>query len=296
MAEITAGLVKQLREMTGAGMMDCKRALQENDANMDAAQDWLRTKGLSAAAKKAGRSATEGLVGVLTDGNCGVAVEINSETDFVARNETFQAFARQVTELAMGVKGDMDALSACDFPGTGRTVAEELSHNIATIGENMSLRRSGGLCVEQGVVAGYVHNKLADGLGTIGVLVALESAGDATKVAALGKQLAMHVAAASPLWLDTADVDPAVLERERNVLGEKARESGRPDDIVEKMVEGGVRKFYEESVLLRQVFVMDNKTKIAEVLEGAAADTGAPVKITGFVRFALGEGVEKSEE
>ena len=293
MADITAGLVKQLREMTGAGMMDCKKALQENDANLESAQDWLRTKGLSAAAKKAGRSATEGLVGVLTDGTCGVAVEINSETDFVARNETFQAFASQVTELAMGVKGDMEALRACDFPGTGRTVDEELTHNIATIGENMSLRRSGGLCVENGVVADYVHNKLGEGLGKIGVLVALESAGDADKLAALGKQVAMHVAAASPLWLDTDDVDPAVLERERNVLGEKARESGRPEDIVEKMVEGGVRKFYEENVLLRQVFVMDNKTKIAEVLENAAADVGGPVKLAGFIRFALGEGLEK---
>ena len=296
MADITAGLVKQLREMTGAGMMDCKKALQENDANMDAAQDWLRTKGLSTAAKKAGRSATEGLVGVLTDGNCGVAVEINSETDFVARNEIFQAFAARVTEQALRVKGDMEALSASDFPGTGRTIAEELTHNIATIGENMSLRRSGGLCVEQGVVAAYVHNKLAEGLGKIGVLVALESEGNTDQVAALGKQLAMHVAAASPLWLDTADVDPGVLERERNVLGEKARESGKPEDIVEKMVEGGVRKFYEENVLLQQVFVMDNKTKIAKVLENAAADTGAPVKIAGFVRFALGEGLEKSEE
>ncbi len=296
MAEITAGLVKQLREMTGAGMMDCKKALLESDGDLDAAQDWLRTKGLSSAAKKAGRSATEGLVGVLTDEKCGVAVEINSETDFVARNETFQAFARNVTKVALEVGGDLEKLKAANYPDTGRTVEEELTHMIATIGENMSLRRSAGLCVEQGVVAGYVHNKLAEGLGRIGVLVALQSGGDAERLAALGKQLAMHVAAASPLWLDIADVDSAALERERNVLGEKARESGRPDDIVEKMVEGGVRKFYEENVLLRQVFVMDNKTSIAKVLEDAAADAGAPVAIAGFVRFALGEGAEKSGE
>lgn len=296
MAEITAALVKQLRDKTGAGMMDCKKALQESGTDMDAAEDWLRTKGLSAAAKKSGRAASEGLAGLVIEGDCGVVVELNSETDFVARNETFQTFVRNVTQVALGVGGDLEKLQAADYPGTGRTVAEELTHMIATIGENMTLRRSAGLCVKKGAVVGYVHNSLAEGLGKIGVLVALESGGDKGKLEALGRQIAMHVAAARPNWLTVGDVDPADLERERNILSEQARESGKPEEIIAKMVEGRLRKFYEEVVLLEQVFVMDNESRISKVIENAAADVGAPVTLAGFVRFELGEGVEKSGE
>jgi len=296
MAEITAALVKELREKTGAGMMDCKKALQESGGEMDAAEDWLRTKGLSAAAKKSGRTASDGLVGLLVEGDCGVAVEINSETDFVARNDTFQDFVRNVTKIAQAAGGDIEKLKAADYPGTGRTVAEELTHMIATIGENMSLRRAARLCVDNGIVVGYVHNKLADGLGKIGVLVALESGGDKGRLETLGRQVAMHVAAARPQWLGVSDVDAAALERERHVLSEQARESGKPEEIIAKMVEGRLRKFYEETVLLEQIFVVDNETRIAKVLEKAATDIGGPVKLGGFVRFELGEGVEKTAE
>ena len=296
MAEITASLVKELRESTGAGMMDCKKALQETAGDQEAAKDWLRKKGLSSAAKKSGRAAAEGLVAVLTEGTSGVVVEVNTETDFVARNENFQAFVARVAKLAQAAKGDLDALNAAEYPGGGRTVAEELTHTIATMGENMSLRRSAGLTVKKGVVAGYVHNALTGGLGKIGVLVALESAGDSGKLAALGKKLAMHVAAAGPEWLDVGDVDAADLDRERNVLAEQARASGKPEDIVAKMVEGRLRKFYEEVVLLQQIFVMDNETRIEKLLDDAVKDIGAPVKIGGFVRFVLGEGVAKTEE
>jgi len=296
MAEITAALVKALREKTGAGMMDCKKALQESGGEMEAAEDWLRTKGLSAAAKKSGRTASDGLVGLLVEGNCGVVAEINSETDFVARNETFQDFVNNVTKVALDIGGDLEKLKAADYPGTGRTVAEELTHMIATIGENMSLRRSAGLCAENGVVVGYIHNRLADGLGKIGVLVALESDGDTGKLEALGRQIAMHVAAARPQWLAVADVEAAALERERHVLSEQARESGKPEEIIAKMVEGRLRKFYEETVLLEQIFVMDNETRIAKVIEKAAKDVGGPVSLGGFIRFELGEGVEKATE
>ena len=296
MAEITASLVKELREATGAGMMDCKKALQETGGDLEEAKDWLRKKGLSAAAKKSGRTATEGLVGVLTDGGRGVAVEVNSETDFVARNDIFQKFARNVTKVALDLGGDLDKLKAAPCPDTGRTVEEELTHMIATLGENMSLRRSADLRVGKGVVAGYVHNALGDGLGRIGVLVGLESDGAVEKLAALGRQLAMHVAAARPEFLNVSDVDRKTLDRERDVLGEQARASGKPEEIVAKMVEGRLRKYYEEVVLMQQVFVIDNETKIEKLLEAAAQDVGAPVKLTGFVRFALGEGVEKPEE
>jgi len=244
MAEITAALVKELREKSGAGMMDCKKALQETGGDIEEAQDWLRKKGLATAAKKSGRAASEGLVGMITDGNQGVVVEVNSETDFVARNEGFQTFARTVTQVAMTVGGDLDKLKAGDYPGTGRTVAEELTHMISTIGENMNLRRSAGLSVGTGVVAGYIHNKLADELGKIGVLVALESDGDAAKLATLGRQIAMHVAAARPQWLSTDEVDATALDRERDVLSEQARASGKPEEIIAKMVEGRLRKFY----------------------------------------------------
>lgn len=296
MAEITAALVKELREISGAGMMDCKKALQENDGNIEEAQDWLRKKGLATAAKKSGRAASEGLVGMITDGKSGVVVEVNSETDFVARNEIFQTFVRTVTQVAMAVGGDLDKLKAADYPGTGRTVEEELTNMISTIGENMNLRRSAGLSVGKGVVAGYIHNKLADDLGKIGVLVALESDGDSGKLEALGRQVAMHVAAARPQWLSTDEVDATALDREREVLSEQARASGKPEEIIAKMVEGRLRKFYEEVVLLEQVFVMDTDKKIAKVIEDAAKDVGAPVKLSGFVRFELGEGVEKVEE
>ncbi|MDH5412110.1 MAG: translation elongation factor Ts [Alphaproteobacteria bacterium] len=296
MAEITAALVKELREVSGAGMMDCKKALQETGGDIEQAQDWLRKKGLATAAKKSGRAASEGLVGMITDGKSGVAVELNSETDFVARNEGFQAFVRNVTKVAMTVGGDLDKLKAAGYPDTGRTVEEELTHNIATIGENMNLRRSAGLSVSKGVVAGYIHNKLADDLGKIGVLVALESDGDAGKLEALGKQIAMHVAAARPQWLSTEEVDTAALDRERDVLSEQARASGKPEEIIAKMVEGRLRKYYEEVVLLEQVFVMDTDKKIAKVVDEAAKDIGAPVKLSGFVRFELGEGVEKAAE
>lgn len=296
MAEITAALVKELREISGAGMMDCKKALQENDGNIEEAQDWLRKKGLATAAKKSGRAASEGLVGMITDGKSGVVVEVNSETDFVARNEIFQTFVRTVTQVAMAVGGDLDKLKAADYPGTGRTVEEELTNMISTIGENMNLRRSAGLSVGKGVVAGYIHNKLADDLGKIGVLVALETDGDSGKLEALGRQVAMHVAAARPQWLSTDEVDATALDREREVLSEQARASGKPEEIIAKMVEGRLRKFYEEVVLLEQVFVMDTDKKIAKVIEDAAKDVGAPVKLSGFVRFELGEGVEKVEE
>ena len=293
MAEITAALVKELREKTGAGMMDCKKALQESAADMDAAEDWLRTKGLSAAAKKSGRTASEGLVGLIVEGDCGVVVEVNSETDFVARNETFQEFVRNVTNVALMVGGDLEKLKTAGYPGSGRTIAEELTHNIATIGENMSLRRAAGLCVKNGAVVGYVHNRLTEGSGKIGVLIALESGGDKGKLEALGRQVAMHVAAARPQWLAIADVDAAALERERHVLSEQARDSGKPEEIIAKMVEGRLRKFYEEAVLLEQIFVMDNESRIAKVLENAAKDVGAPVTLSGFVRFELGEGIDK---
>ncbi|HXZ00876.1 MAG TPA: translation elongation factor Ts [Stellaceae bacterium] len=293
MAEITAALVKELREKTGAGMMDCKRALGETGGDLEGAVDWLRKKGLSAAAKKAGRVAAEGLVGVATRGRRGAVVEVNAETDFVARNETFQHFVRTATELALDTGDDVEALKAAAFPGTGRSVADELTHMIATIGENMALRRVRRLEVENGAVLAYVHNALAPGLGRIGVLVALESAGDGEKLGALGKQLAMHVAAAKPDYLDVASVDAAALERERGVLREQARASGKPEAIIDKMVEGRLRKFYEEVVLLEQLYVIDGERRIGKVIEAAAKEIGAPVAVAGFARFALGEGIAR---
>ena len=294
MAEITASLVKELREKTGAGMMDCKRALGETAGDIEGAVDWLRKKGLAAAAKKSGRVAAEGLVGVATAGNAGAVVEVNSETDFVARNEAFQNFVRQVAALALA-HGDIESVKGAAFPGTGRGVAEELTHLVATIGENMNLRRVRRLEVGKGVVVSYVHNALTVGLGKIGVLVALESEGDAGKLAALGKQLAMHVAAASPQFLTIADVDAASLDRERDILREQAKASGKPDAIIDKMVEGRLRKYYEEVVLLEQIFVIDGETRIAKVVEAAAKEAGAAIKIAAFARFALGEGIEKEQ-
>ncbi len=295
MAEISASLVKELREKTGAGMMDCKKALNETAGDIEAAVDWLRKKGLAAAAKKAGRVAAEGLVAVVSSGGKGALVEVNAETDFVARNEQFQAFVRKVGEMALELGDDVAVLKAAKT-ASGKTLEEELSSLIATIGENMNFRRAKQLKVSQGVVASYMHSAAAPGLGKIGVLVALESAGDAAKLADLGKQVAMHVAAANPLFLSVDSVDSAALERERAVLSEQAAASGKPAAVIEKMVEGRIRKYYEEVVLLEQLFVIDGETKIAKVVENAAKELGAPIKVTGFARFALGEGVEKEEK
>ena len=296
MAEVSASLVKELREKTGAGMMDCKRALAETSGDLEQAIDWLRKKGLSAAAKKAGRVAAEGLVGVATSGRSGAIVEVNSETDFVARNETFQKFVAAVAKIALEKGGDLDAIQAAAFPGTGRTVADELTHMIATIGENMSFRRAGALTVSQGVVASYIHNAAGPGLGRIGVLVAVESAGDKDKLDGLARNLAMHVAAAVPVAVNRESVDQSLLDRERDILAAQARESGKPEDIIAKMVEGRLRKFYEDSVLLDQVYVIDGESKVGKAVEAAAKEIGAPVTVAGFIRFALGEGVERKQQ
>ena len=293
MAEVTAALVKELREKTGAGMMDCKRALAESGAEIEAAVDWLRKKGLSAAAKKAGRVAAEGLIGVATHGPAGAVVEVNSETDFVARNDVFQSFVRVVSELALEGNGELQSLKEKAFPGTGRTVEEELTHLIATIGENIVLRRMTRLSTDQGGVFSYVHNALGPGLGKIGVLVTLASSAPADVLTALGKQLAMHVAAATPLYLDIASVPQAALDRERDVLRDQARATGKPDSVIEKMVEGRLRKFYEEFVLLEQIFVVDQESKISKVVEQASKAASAPIRVASFARFALGEGVER---
>ncbi|HEV2265254.1 MAG TPA: translation elongation factor Ts [Stellaceae bacterium] len=293
MAEVTAALVKDLREKTGAGMMDCKRALAETQGDLEGAVDWLRKKGLAAAAKKAGRVASEGLVGVAVKGNVGALVEVNAETDFVARNETFQTYVRTVAQIALDKGDDVEALKAAPFPGGGRTVGEELTHMIATIGENMNLRRAKRLAVAKGAVAAYMHSALAPGLGKIGVLVALESGAPADKLNAAGRNLAMHVAAANPRYLDTGSVDAKDLARERDVLREQAKASGKPDNIIDKMVEGRLKKFYEDTVLLEQVYVVDGESRVSKVIESVAKDSGAPLKLAGFARFALGEGIEK---
>ena len=295
MAEITAATVKELRERTGAGMMDCKKALAETNGDMEAAIDWLRAKGLSAAAKKAGRTAAEGLVGVAVEGKRGALLEVNSETDFVAKNELFQDFVRNAAQIALQKGTDIDAIAAADYPAGG-TVAEALTNNIAKIGENQSLRRAAIAEVTEGVVVPYVHNQVAPGLGKIGVLVALESAAPAETLNALGKQIAMHVAAANPLALNADELDPALVERERGVAMEKAKESGKPQNIVEKMVEGGLAKFRKDNALLSQLFVMDNKTPVAEVIAQAAKDAGTGIVLKSFTRFQLGEGIEKKQE
>ncbi|WP_119419236.1 translation elongation factor Ts [Desertibaculum subflavum] len=296
MSEISATLVKDLRAKTGAGMMDCKKALAETAGDLEAAVDWLRKKGLASAAKKAGRVASEGLVGVAVSGAKGAVVEINSETDFVARNSGFQELVKNTAQLAVQAGKDVDTLGKAAYPGTGRSVSEEITNAIATIGENMNLRRVATLSADPGVVAAYVHSAQAPGLGKIGVLVALKSAGDKGKLEALGKQIAMHIAAAAPLSLSTADLDPAAVERERAVLLDQAKATGKPEDIAKKMVEGRLRKYYEDVVLLEQTFIIDNETKVAKVVQNAASDVGAPVEIAGFVRFQLGEGIEKQAE
>jgi elongation factor Ts len=295
MAEITASLVKELRDKTGAGMMDCKKALTETSGDIEAAVDWLRKKGLAAAAKKAGRVAAEGLVAVAASGSRGAVLEVNAETDFVARNDQFQAFASAAAEVALSVGGDLEKTKVAAFPGGG-TVADKLTNLVATIGENMSLRRSASLSVPAGVVVSYIHNAVAPGLGKIGVLVALESSGGTDRLSALGKQIAMHVAAANPSALDIGSVDPAALERERAILSEQAAASGKPAQVIEKMVEGRLRKFYEETVLLEQVFVVDGESRVKDVVAAAANELGTSVKLAGFLRYALGEGVEKKQE
>ena len=294
MAEITAGSVKELRERTGAGMMDCKKALAETNGEMEAAIDWLRAKGLSAAAKKAGRTAAEGLVGVAVQGHRGALVEVNSETDFVAKNELFQQFVANVAKLALEHGSDVEALGAAQYP-EGGIVSEALTENIAKIGENQSLRRAAVLEVGKGVVVPYVHNQVAPGLGKIGVLVALESAAPSETLTPLGKQIAMHVAAAHPLALSAEELPADLVERERGIAMEKAKESGKPQAIIEKMVEGGLAKFRKENALLTQLFVIDNKTPVAEVVASAATDAGTDIVLKGFVRFQLGEGIERKE-
>jgi elongation factor Ts len=294
MAEITASLVKDLREKTGAGMMDCKKALTETAGDIEGAVDWLRKAGLAAAAKKAGRVAAEGLVGVATSGNVGAVVEINAETDFVARNEQFQTFVGTVAQLALQHGADVEQLKSATLPG-GETVEDGLKALVATIGENMSLRRSAVITVPSGVVSAYVHNATAPGLGRIGVLVGLESTGDAAKLGEFGRQLAMHVAAAAPQWTDVGEVDVSALDREREILSEQARASGKPEEIVAKMVEGRLRKFYEEVVLLDQTFVIDNETRVRKAVEALGKELGAPVTVVGFQRFSLGEGIEKQD-
>jgi elongation factor Ts len=295
MTNISASLVKELRELTGAGMMDCKAALQETGGDLEGAVDWLRKKGLSKAAKKAGRTAADGLIGVVTEGRRGAMVEVNSETDFVARNDAFQAFVLQAAKHALEEEGDLERLLSAQWQGGGKATREALTDLIAVVGENMAVRRSIAFAVPHGVVASYIHNAVAPNLGKIGVLVAIESTGDATTLAGLGKQLAMHIAAASPLAVDVESLDQGVVARERTVQADIARQSGKPEHVIEKMLEGRMRKFYEESVLTSQVFVIDGETPVAKVIENAATDVGTPVKVVAFARFAVGEGVEKPE-
>jgi len=295
MSEVSASTIKELREATGAGMMDCKKALVETKGVMQDAIDWLRKKGLANAAKKSGRVAAEGLVAVATSGTKGAIVEVNAETDFVALNDQFQTMVKSIVQAALEHGGDVEKLKLAKDAKSGVTIADQVSQLVGTIGENMNLRRSAQLSVGKGIVASYIHSAVAPNLGKIGVLVALESEGDKAKLEALGKQIAMHIAAAKPEALTTAEVDPAKLARERVVLKEQAMASGKPAEIAEKMVEGRVRKYYEEVVLLEQIYVMDNKSKVSQVVADAAKDIGAPVAITAFAHFKLGEGIEKQE-
>ena len=294
MPDISATMVKDLRDRTGAGMMDCKKALTETAGDMEAAVDWLRTKGLAAAAKKAGRTAAEGLVGVVTSGTMGAAVEVNSETDFVAKNDQFQSFVRTVTSMAPTHGADVALLHDALYPnGDGKTVREVLTHNIATIGENQSLRRARIVSVSEGLVVSYVHNAVTTGMGKIGVLVGLQSSAPVSVLEPLGKQVAMHIAAANPLALDENGLDAETVERERGIAREKAAASGKPAEIVEKMIDGAVKKYRTENALLTQLFVIDQKTKVGDVVAAAAKAAGVPITVTEFVRFQLGEGIER---
>lgn len=298
MAQITAALVKELREKTGAGMMDSKKALTETDGDMEAAVDWLRAKGIAKAAKKASRVAAEGLVGVAAEGAAGVVVEVNSETDFVARNGEFQEMVAEIAKTALGLDADgsdLAALSGATMASSGKSVDDHIKDKVATIGENMTLRRFKKLTVGKGVVATYVHNAAAADMGKIGVLAALESEGDAAKLTALGKQICMHIAATNPASLSEADLDPDLVERERQVLTDQAKESGKPDNVIEKMIVGRLNKFYQEVCLLKQSFVVNPDLTVEKALKEAEKDLGAPVSLTAFARFEVGEGIEKEE-
>lgn len=297
---ITAAMVKELRDKTGAGMMDSKKALSENDGDMEAAIDWLRAKGIAKADKKAGRTAAEGLVGVSASGTSGAAVEVNSETDFVARNADFQSMVAEIASVAAGVSGSGNEIiaevNAATLPSAGKSIEEHIKDAVGTIGENMNARRAARLSVDNGVVASYVHNAAATDMGKIGVLIALESTGDAEKLNEFGRKVAMHVAANAPASLDVDDLDPALVEREKSVLTEQARESGKPDNVIEKMIVGRMNKFYQEVCLMKQAFVMDPDITVEKAVENAAAEVGAPVKLAAYVRLAVGEGIEKEEE
>ena len=293
MATITAAMVKDLRETTGVGMMDCKTALTENNGDMEAAIDWLRKKGLSKAAKKAGRVAAEGLIGAVTDGPKGVVVEVNSETDFVARNEQFQGLVKMIAQIALKVGPDVEAIKAAKVGDV--TVERAIADAIATIGENMTLRRAAELKVSSGVVASYMHNAVTDGAGKIGVIVALESTGSADELMTLGRQIAMHVAATNPAALDSASLDPAIVAREKDVMADKYRQQGKPEAMIEKIVENGLKTYYKEVCLLDQAFIHETGKSVAQAVKEAEGKVGAPVKLTGFVRYALGEGIEKQE-
>ncbi len=294
MAEITAALVKELREKTGAGMLDCKKALVEAQGNLDNAVDWLRKKGLAAAAKKAGRVASQGLVAALAEENKGVLLEVNSETDFVAMNDEFQKFVTDVLNVAMNKNGNIEEIKKA--PLAGKTVEDTLTDLIAKIGENLNIRRAKAISVPEGVVVSYVHGAVSAGKGKIAVLIALESKADKNALQQLGKQIAMHVAAAAPNALNIEDVNPEDLEREKNILAEQARNSGKPENIIAKMLEGRLRKYYEEVVLLEQNYVVDPDKKVKDVIAEASKNLETPIKITGFIRYALGEGIEKKEE
>jgi elongation factor Ts len=293
MATITAAMVKDLREKTGAGMMDCKQALNEAGGDMEAAVDWLRKKGLSKAAKKAGRVAAEGLIAAVTAGTKGVVVEVNSETDFVARNEQFQGLVKMIGQVALDAGTDVEAIKAAKVGGV--TVDTAIADAIATIGENMTLRRAAQISVGSGVVASYVHNAVTDGLGKMGVIVALESTGKADELAALGRQIAMHVAASNPQALDAASLDPEAVRREKDVMADKYRQQGKPEAMIEKIVESGLKTYYKEVTLLEQAFIHDSGKSVAQAVKEAEGRVGAPIKVAGFVRYALGEGIEKQE-
>lgn len=293
---VTSANVKELRERTGAGMMDCKKALTESNGDMEAAVDWLRKKGLAAASKKSGRTAAEGLVGILARGTAGALVEVNAETDFVARNDQFQKFVHTLSEVALESPLDLDGLKKADYPGAGHSVEDELKSLIATIGENMNLRRLQRVEVKKGLVASYIHNVAAEGLGRVGVLVALESEGPEDKLNELGRKVAMHIAAAHPQARTVEELSPEVRDRERKIFAEQAAQSGKPAEFIDKIVEGRLRKFYEEFILLEQVFLVDDtKRKVSKVIEDAAQEMGAPVELVAFAHFKLGEGIEKKE-
>lgn len=296
MPEVTAALVKQLRESTGAGMMDCKKALTESGGDIEEARDWLRKKGLAQAAKKAGRVATEGLIAVTVEGAAGAVVEVNSETDFVSRNPAFQAFVSTVASLALNGDGTLEGLLATPYPETGRSVEDETKHLVGSIGENIQVRRVGRLTVDEGAIGSYIHNLVAPGLGKIGVIAALKSAGDAAQLQTFGRQLCMHIAAARPECVSIDGVDQAALKRERDVLADQARASGKPEPIIEKMVEGRLRKYYEEVVLLEQLYVIDGESRVKAALENEGKKIGSPIVVDRFLRFALGEGIEKADK